>query len=1222
MDSTKSAIKSFVLDLRKTLEAEIELRLRRYGIAAGKWRDVGELKHLNDREIAERIRLEEALHHELHHIGGETNDVTRAEAVHWFVREVAFTHLNRLAALKVLEVRRLIEEIIQPRSEYGQRSYLHRQYRDAHPAEANGPDDALEAAIKTVCRRIYPEFRILFDVGDPSEGHEPPANSLIWPSYPVLTACLAKLNALDAAAGRSGPPAFERATPEHSVWAEDEIIGWIYQFYNAEEKVAIRDRGKPQHPAEVAVINQYFTPRWIVKFLVDNTLGRLWLEMHPDSPRVRAKCDYLVPEPFPFSSTGDGPGVRVDSSSPINNPAAPARRATKRPQDLRLIDPACGTMHFGHYAFEVFQAIYADAREQGWVTGADALSDEDVPAAILRHNLYGVDIDLRAVQLAALSLFIKAKTANPDARIDRVNLVVADAYLPEGAVREEFLKQYADDLVIQQAFREVFDSLNNVAEVGSLLRVEARFRQILEAAEHPAVNGRSKRAKAAQQGSFADLTPGWTPEYTVEQMLNHLREFARKALQEHDLNAQLFATETEKSVALLDVFLHEYDVAVMNPPYGETTVAARKQLSFVYPITGFDLYAAFMERGLQMLAFGGYLGSLTSRTFLTLTGFEEFRKFLLFETSPIAFVDLGFGILDDALVETNLSVIGKTKAPNSHIVQFWRRQENQLNEPALDGARNIALATLRQMPGYQFAYRAPSVLLDRYTVASKRLGDVTWAKMGIATGKDAVFLRNFWEIDRQRSSRDWRRFSKGGDFSRYYADVHLLIDWTGDGEPLKKYPGSRLRGRDYYGKGGITWPWITVKGFNARLLEPDLLFANISPLLPLENDPDTQCALLALLNSSTASAFLDLITPSRNYTAGQVNALPLPERDFHSLKVWGKRAFELKADWDAGNEVCTHFTLPWLLQIANRKLRSIANVTLESPCTLSRLTEFAIEVETELTIELRTIQSQIDEAVFGLYDISEPDRLAVERELAGRPIELVWPYAERLTREQKAAEHVARLMSYYLLQAIKADEDGILPITDGTGQPAALAAVRAGLEKQFGEAAADQMEIDAANYLGRSLGDWLAKNFWKDYHLKWYKNRPILWQLQSTKGQFACLIYIHKLNRDTLSRVRTQYLWPVRNAAHSELDDARHAEEGGDRGAAKRVAKAETLLEELAAFEQTLIDVIEARVKCDIPEWAEGPYRHGQYDPVLDDGVAVNILPLQTAGLLTKAKVV
>jgi len=284
---------------------------------------------------------------------------------------VAFTHLNRLVAPKCLEVRDLIPEIITARDAYGGRSKAHRDYRNAHPDEARGADDALPAAIRHACQGVYAEFKFLFDVGDPATGQEPPVNSVLWPDHPVLKECIGLINGLDEAAENTG----------RTLWAEDEIIGWIYQFYNAEHKEAVRKRGRPRRPAEVAVINQFFTPRWICKFLVDNTLGRLWLEMHPDSERVRAKCDYLVPEPLGADGDEDGRakrqgdrGFRLDSDSPINDSKASPRREPKRPQDIRLIDPACGTMHFGHYGFEVFQEIYRDARDHSWMTSDDAYS--------------------------------------------------------------------------------------------------------------------------------------------------------------------------------------------------------------------------------------------------------------------------------------------------------------------------------------------------------------------------------------------------------------------------------------------------------------------------------------------------------------------------------------------------------------------------------------------------------------------------------------------------------------------------------------------------------------------------------------------------------------------------------------------------------------------------------------------------------------------------------
>ena len=330
-------------------------------------------------------------------------------------------------------------------------------------------------------------------------------------------------------------------------------------------------------PAEVAVINQFFTPRWIVKFLVDNTLGRLWLEMHPDSPRVRAKCDYLVPEPLAgdrgqgsgdrgqgSGDRGQGTGDReqgfaLDPDSPINNPKAPPRRKAKQPQDIRLIDPACGAMHFGHCAFEVYYEIYLDYYElyaepiSESANGESAIANRqsEIPAAILRYNLFGVDIDLRAVQLAALSLFIKAKTADPNAHITQMNLVVADAVLPDDGVRTQFLDRYKNDKVVQDAVRQVLDEMANVAEVGSLLRVEERLRAILAKAGHRAgeetarLDPRTQRPLPGMGGKGGQLAlvdlpeaqpEDWSAHYTVARLLDDLREFAAQALQTHDLH--------------------------------------------------------------------------------------------------------------------------------------------------------------------------------------------------------------------------------------------------------------------------------------------------------------------------------------------------------------------------------------------------------------------------------------------------------------------------------------------------------------------------------------------------------------------------------------------------------------------------------------------------------------------------------------------------------------
>ncbi len=1248
----KAAIKSLVLTLRRTLEGDIAIQLKRYGFAGERWLPLERLSHIqqDDQATIDHFRLKSALEQHLRRIAADPNKATpqqRGEAVNWFVREVAFTHLNRLVALKCLEVRGLIPEIISVRHAYGGRSRAHYDYRSAHSDEARQPDDALPAAIRHICRQVYAEFKFLFDVGGPTTDHPVPASSIVWPSHPVLKECVGLINGLDDAAGHK----------DGTLWAEDEIIGWIYQFYNAEQKEAIRKRGRPRLPAEVAVINQFFTPRWIVKFLVDNTLGRLWLEMHPDSERVRAKCDYLVPEPLGTGEEG-GQGdhereFRLDPDSPINDPKAPRRRDPKPPQDIRLIDPACGTMHFGHYAFEVFRDIYRDARDRGWVSGDDALPDEEVPEAILRHNLYGVDIDLRAVQLAGLSLFIKAKTANPRAHIAQLNLVVADAVLPADGARQQFLDKYKDDKVVQDAVRQVLEDMANVAEVGSLLRVEERLQDILVKAGHAAVEdwdqdrlqelpGFEPPVRQLSLAETAGAVPEqWGAHYTVARLLDDLRAFAVEALQTHDLNAQLFAKEVAKTVHLLDVFLNEYDVVVMNPPYGHTTAAAKQHLRETYPLTKHDVYAAFFERALDFAADGGYVGALTSRTFLYLSSFASLRtEILLAKSGPVALLDLGLGVLDDATVETAGTVLNKSDGIRTDAARpttFIRLDltSNKCEEfcYSLDnlekqGCYHIVASEFSALPGSAFVYWSPESLRTLFQDLPSLDPEFAVARVGLQTGSDPQFVRCFWEVSSETRGRGrrWNMFAKGGNYCRYYMDFDLLVDWEHSGKRIKNFtnaqgkPRSRPQNERYYFQPGITYINISSIAFSAQLLPRDIIFSvQGQGLFPCQLED--RWAILAILNSDLAELFLTMINPGRHYQAGHVARVPfkLPRGDAKTLlENQARQCCDIKAMWDTCNETCTRVDAPWLIQ-AYRGTLLPGVQDLQPPKSptsqLTGLLDYVRAVEQSADTCLQELQAQIDEAVYDLYEISEADRALIERELGDRPREVVWPQMEGKSDKEKRREHVRRLISHFLLQALKEDRDGVVPVTPGTGQLTALDEVRRWMEAEFAEDAAFRMETDIKQVLGKSIADWLDAPFFK-WHTKLYKRRPIIWHLASPGNAFGCFVYLHKLDRDTLRKVQTQYLWPRRRAAEAELEAAK-----ADK-ASRRIERAEAVLDDLADFEKRLLSVIQAQVNCDIPDWAEGPFRGGVYDPVLDDGVKVNISPLQEAGVLRHRKVV
>jgi len=1253
---SKSTIKSLVLTVRHKLEDDVGIQLKRYGFAGERWLPLERLSHIqqDDQATVDHFRLKTALEQHLRRIDAAPEKATpqqRTEAVDWFVREVTFTHLNRLAALKCLEVRRLIPEIITTRDAYGGRSHAHYDYRNAHPDEGRQPDDALPAAIRCVCRQVYAEFKFLFDVGDPATSRPPPANSILWPSYPVLKECIGLINRLDAMAGNH----------DRTLWAEDEIIGWIYQFYNAEQKEAIRKRGRPRCPAEVAVINQFFTPRWIVKFLVDNTLGRLWLEMHPDSERVRVKCDYLVSEPLPAEETGERGAAergaqgetdfRLDPDSPINDPKAPPRRQPKRPQDIRLIDPACGTMHFGHYAFEVFQEIYRDAHDHGWVTGDDALPDEEIPVAILRHNLYGVDIDLRAVQLAGLSLYIKAKTANPKAHISHVNLVVADAVLPADSARQEFLQRYKDDKVVQEAVRQVLEEMANVAEVGSLLRVEERLREILAKAGHAAVQDWEKDRQRELPGleppvhqlslaeTAAAIPEEWGAHYTLARLLEDLRAFASEALQTHDLNAQLFAQEAEKTIHLLDVFLNDYDVVVMNPPYGNTMRTARSYLKRAFPFTSNDLYAAFFERALD-LAPEGYVGALTSRTFMYHSTFQNLREQVLLNEAYLTTVlDLGFGVLDDALVETSATVVGAQRHlddPTSLFIRLTGYDERQkvFDRVVQGGFRDTTVVFsvptkyLGVLPKSRFAYWASEDLLRHFEELQPFQPTLGVVKTGLQTSDDVRFIRHVWEVAQDQVGRGekWVPLAKGGSYCKYYYDLDLVVEWAEGGRSIKEFPKSVIRNEESYFREGLSYPLTTVKGFNVRCLPEHSIIGIKGPGIYFSSEGALWYGL-GFLNSKLVQAYLLMQTTSRDFTTGLVTALPAvsPKKQVKEFIAQAANlAFRLKAAWDTGNEICTRFDAPSLIQAHwGALLPDFADLHPATQPTdqLTSMLDYVRAVEQAADARLQQIQVQIDQGVYDLYEIRPEDRVLIERELGDGPPELVWPQMEGKSDKEKRREHVRRLVSFFLLQALKEKRDGILPLTPGTGQATALEGVRRRMEAEFGEEAAFSIETEIKQLLGKSIPDWLNGPFFK-WHTKLYKRRPIIWHLASPGNTFACLVYYHELDRDALHKVQTQYLWPRRRAAQAELEMAKADRAAGRSGAVRRIEQAEANLDDLAEFEKRLLSVIQAQVECDTPDWADGPFQGGVYNPVQDDGVKVNITPLQEAGLLRHKKVV
>jgi hypothetical protein len=443
------------------------------------------------------------------------------------------------------------------------------------------------------------------------------------------------------------------------------------QFFNSgEERKKMRDESQaPRNSRELAVRNQFFTPRYVVQFLVDNTLGRLWLEMHGEQTGLTKFCEYLV-----------------------RSADEPARtRPRKDPRDLRILDPACGSGHFLLYSFDLLLAIY----EEAWsVEGAAPRSEttgrplrEDypdladlrraAPKLIVEHNLHGVDIDPRCSQIAALALWLRAQRAWKDVgiaasdrpRIERTHIVVAEPMPGDTALVEEFAARL-DPPLLRDLFKKMVGESRLAGELGTLLRLEDGIAAELGRARQQFVKQRQNTGflpgmePVAKQGSL-DLSGIDDHHFFHEAeicIVDALRVFAETATGSANVRRRLFAGDAAQGVALIDLVRTEVDVVLMNPPFGACSLAAKKEFEKSYPRTKNDVYAAFVERGIELLHPHGMLGAITSRTGFFLSSFQKWREeVLLKEAPPVVFADLGYGVLDSAMVEVAAYCLEKSR---------------------------------------------------------------------------------------------------------------------------------------------------------------------------------------------------------------------------------------------------------------------------------------------------------------------------------------------------------------------------------------------------------------------------------------------------------------------------------------------------------------------------------------------------------------------------------
>lgn len=966
--ATRNRLQRLVTDCRKLLSAEFSVQLQQtYGIDpnTGAIAEVERLTHLNDRERHTAQLLRETL---AHYLAGEPDDQEhRIQVIDRIIREQAFTVLNRLAALLMMEARGLLL----PSVSQGYQSQAFELYKYA----AGGALGETGEAYATFLLSLFDEFALdlpaLFD--------RYAAQARLMPREPALLELLAQLNHHEI----------------QPLWAEDETIGWIYQYFNSkEERKKMRDASQaPRNSRELAVRNQFFTPRYVVEFLVDNTLGRLWFNWTGGQTRLRERCQYLLVKP---------------------DEEPPAATKLRDPRSIKLLDPACGSMHFGLYAFDLFAEIYREAwaweqqhgpgslvplspvpGERGLLPLSQTYPDEaaflrDVPRLIIEHNVYGVDIDPRAAQIASLALWLRAQRAWYEAGVKaqerplvgRGHVVAAVAPPAERELRQQLAA--ALDGRDAELFEKTLQLLKGLPELGVLLQVEKELPSLIR-----------KVFVGAGTGLFAD-EEHQTWRQAEARLREALIEFAQAARASYQ--GRLFAQDALEGLRLIDLCGELFDVVVMNPPFGEAAEGARVYQKQAYPSSHQDIFQCFVERALQLTRISGMVGVLSARTGFFMGDSESWRTNVVWKNQLLFFADLGLGVLDDALVEAAAYVIQHGAGQDHRVVASrhlaTRNKEasllavNQEMQRPAGERRDVFLISqdiIERIPGGVFGYWAPVEFLQRFRDSESFKVHVAPVRQGLATADDFRFVRLAWEVSPESVGPDqrWSRFSKGGEYSPPYDDIHLVVDWADNGKQLRSMSTPRVQNDRWYHKPGVTYTVRTASAFAAKVLPAGCIFSHNAQSWFVD-DQKLLVRSVVYFICRVPQAYLELAvgggdiatsgSAARRYTTRVVHSIPssvIADIDYDGFEEDCWAIFRLVANDQAQDETTCFFS-GYPLRLSN----GLADAAQQMAVARQRLVTEALQAT-----------FRIDTAVARSWSLSQAENEYVQSEIGPHPCE-------------------------------------------------------------------------------------------------------------------------------------------------------------------------------------------------------------------------------------------
>ena len=1202
--------------LRDLIEAAFDKHFARLGIGKTKQLDI---EKLPEEVRPKRLRFEEMLENHI----GETGDYEHAREK--LIDELTFTLFNRLAAVKVMEAAALFPPVLTKQPEHGDRSFGHKAWLEMNPHMRSEELEGIREYLKTAFEEL---------------GETLPLYSKAYP-YALLPDAISLNEIIDAF------NAVEKDSQVGSdIWQSDDVLGWMYESYNNVKKKAHKDSGDKTEYNKVSLQSQVYTPRWVVQFLVENSLGKLYLEMYPDS--------------------------EIKRRYKIANAPQTQERKPKPMHEVKAIDPACGSGNFLLYAFDFFYDLYVDQIDN---YGAD-YDEKEIPKLIIENNLHGIDLDDRAVQLAQLGLFIKAKKKRRTIGELAFNVVSSDFYLPEyEAVEHIFTEGTTLDKSQQELIAEIWNDLQYAYKFGSLIRLDEK------------VKAKLKMLEAKQSSAQPEL-------FTAMEIAAH-KDFAAtfftnlKTAVEQYAQAQgstFLTSKTRDAITFLELLTTEYDVATANPPYTDSADFGPELKEFIednykkpYKFHT-NLYATFIKRCYDFTGKAGFVAMVHPPTFMYIKTFEDVRKFMVDKTHINFFVEWGYlGMFNpSARVDSALYILEKNNNQEkdavfvklNHLYETKRYDALfEAYEKFLAGGTHELLysvpqSKLKVIKSWPFIYWISDEFREKFGLSC--LEDVANATVGINSGGNERFLRFWWEVEEATLSNyyaedklKWVGYAKGGPFNKWYGNNWLRLNWLNDGAEAINAPKSIMRNSTFYFKEGVTYSASGSKGVSFRYLNNNNVFDVGGSSIFLKDNSNVQLGyFLGFLNSKLCFYITDCLNPTVNTQVGdlkripvvkcesghqqqvgvlvnrnisikkKVNSFSLYELEFDNSPLPTFKEFKPRNFFNFENHLLAQVLINEA--IINEKIFEIYDLTEHDkamvlakegvsigglPVTSESRKAYLDEMEATKEFPLDAIREFIE--ALPLKEFTAEERDSIEKGFSSlyqsnneleqfcirhqvNPINVwYWFKQSNVIPQQRMHTLAMEFLADMVREILMEDEDGIIPLVPNAGEKVLLDRI----EEKFREkgfSSAQYSSIDSV--LGRPIHEYLNKYFFAELsdHLNLFMylpKTPFVWHLSSGPEQgFDCYIIIYKWSRDKLMRLRSVYIEHRERSLVNRQSDLSGNESADAQNEKDRIFRQ---LKEIEAFKAKIDELL-----------AEG------YNPILDDGVGKNIAPLQKKGLI------